>query len=665
MKVFVFTLILVKLFAFQTYSQVQRGVQGEIIPGYMMVQLSDLENLNTLSQTYSPIEFRVERILSQRLKIALVKYDETKAEADELLSQVRSIPYVINAQHDTYVQLREATQDTMPNDPMFGQQWNFHNTGQSGGVPGADVDALRAWGITTGGLTAHGDTIVVAVIDGGCHLGHPDLSLFKNWHEIPGNGIDDDGNGYIDDFHGWNAYNNSGNIPGNNHGTHVSGTVGAHGNNSLGVTGVNWNVKVMPIAGSSGSQSVVVNAYSYVYDMRALYDETDGEYGAFVVATNSSFGIDGGQPQNYPIWGAMYDSMGALGILSAAATANRNWNIDVTGDVPTAFPSPHLISVTNTTRMDLRNTGAGYGLQTIDLGAPGTAILSTTGTSGYGNSTGTSMASPHVAGAVALLISAADSAFISYYKENPGEAALQLKQYILDGTDKIAALENITVSGGRLNLYKPILMLLNLYPRLALDPDTVSVSLYPDEEISAQFFVHNTGGDTLNFVLSIANQPEWISFEADSGRVGGGDSLAVTLYFNSYGLDPDEYSTIMLVQADEGQQEAVVINMEVMKEVVGLREISQKGLKVNVRPNPFSTATTFVIEHANQTTLRILITDMQGRIVQQHSPASYSGKLEWQWHGDDLHGNSCSNGVYFYHIESEAEVQSGKLILQR
>ncbi|HLA63151.1 MAG TPA: S8 family peptidase, partial [Rhodothermales bacterium] len=184
------------------------------------------------------------------------------------------------------------------------------------------------------------------------------------------------------------------------------------------------------------------------------YNETDGAQGALVVSTNSSFGVDLGQPVNFPIWCGMYDELGAEGILSATATANANFNVDTQGDIPTACPSPYMIAVTNTTRTDTKASGAGYGVTTIDLGAPGTSILSTTPGNAYGNSTGTSMATPHVAGAVALLVSGLSSARFQAYLDAPGPVALALKQDILDGTDNI----NInTVTRGRLNLFKALL----------------------------------------------------------------------------------------------------------------------------------------------------------------------------------------------------------------
>src|SRR4030095_15216469 len=174
------------------------------------------------------------------------------------------------------------TERVIPNDPSFGQQWSLNNTGQSGGTPDADIDGPEAWNLTTSGLTAAGDSIVVAIVDGGFYLTHPDLKFWKNWFEIPGNGIDDDNNGYVDDVDGWNAYNNNGNITGNTHGSHCSGIAGAIGNNNTGISGVNWNVKIMAVMGSSGTEAVVVRAYGYCLKQRKVYDQTNGQRGAFV-----------------------------------------------------------------------------------------------------------------------------------------------------------------------------------------------------------------------------------------------------------------------------------------------------------------------------------------------------------------------------------------------
>jgi subtilisin family serine protease len=215
----------------------------------------------------------------------------------------------------------------------------------------------------------------------------------------------------------------------------------------------------MAVQGSSGVEATVVRAYGYVLKQRKIYRETNGVHGAFVVSTNSSFGVDYGQPQNYPLWCAFYDSLGAEGILNACATANININIDVTGDIPTACPSPFMVSVTNTTHNDVKNSGAAWGPTTIDLGAPGTSVLSTTTTGNYGNLTGTSMATPHVAGGFALMYAAASQSLIQAYKNNPDSIALVFKNKMLQSVDTIPSLLGTTVSGGRLNIFKALLLI--------------------------------------------------------------------------------------------------------------------------------------------------------------------------------------------------------------
>ena len=437
------------------------GKESSYVPGEMLIQIRpDLETdsiLRTLSEDFQDASLQSKRLLSKRMNIFLFEFDANSVSDAEILSLVKQHPFVLEAQFNHYVEQRS----TYPNDPSFDDQWALENTGQTGGVFDADIDAPEAWDITTSGVTILGDTLIVAIVDGGCYIAHNDLNMWKNYEEIPGNGIDDDDNGYIDDYDGWNAYNHIGIIPTHSHGTHVSGIAAAIGNNNLGVSGVNWNVKVMPIVGSSGVESIVVEAYGYVLEMRARYNETNGEHGAFVIATNASFGVNYGNPANYPLWSAMYDSLGVYGVLSTGATMNINANVDETGDMPTACDSDYLITVTSTTKNDEKYSSAAYGLTTIDLGAPGIGIISTDNYNTFTYKSGTSMATPHVTGAIALLFSVANEEFLLQYQQQPGEIALLIKQFILDGVDIIPDLENITVSGGRLNIFNSLELLQN------------------------------------------------------------------------------------------------------------------------------------------------------------------------------------------------------------
>ncbi|MBS1517088.1 MAG: S8 family serine peptidase [Bacteroidetes bacterium] len=425
----------------------------DYIEGDLIVMFNSPVNAQEFADNYSDIGMIVKEELVKDMNIYLFQYDVSRSQPVDALMSVMRNDKVAIAQFNHRFKER-VMPPLFPNDTRFSEQWDKNNTGQTGGTPDADIDAPEAWEVTTGGVTSLGDTIVVAIVDGGQQTNHQDLDTWVNYAEIPGNGIDDDNNGYVDDIYGWNAGSNNGTIPANQHGTHCAGIAGAMGNNSLGVAGVNWKVKTMPVVYGSATEANAVKAYGYVFKQRKLYNQSNGTMGAYVVSTNSSWGIDNGQPSNYPLWCAFYDTLGSAGILSCGAGPNNNVNIDVVGDMPTTCPSDFLIAVTNTTNTDAKNSGAGYGPINMDLGAPGTSILSTIPTNSYGLLTGTSMATPQVAGAVALMHAAAGSVYIQLGRTRPDSLARLFKQYILSTVDTLPSLNGITVSNGRLNVAK-------------------------------------------------------------------------------------------------------------------------------------------------------------------------------------------------------------------
>ena len=317
----------------------------------------------------------------------------------------------------------------IPNDPRFGELWGMNNTGQTGGTPGADIDAPEAWDLHAGSRQ-----VIVAVIDTGVDYTHPDLTnnIWTNPGEIPGNGLDDDHNGFVDDVHGYDFVNGDGDpMDDHSHGTHCAGTIGAEGNNGLGVAGVCWKVSIMALkfldAAGNGTTADAISAIEYATLM-----------GARVL--NNSWG-GGGYEQSLK---DAIDAAGAANIVFAAAAGNDfGSNNDATPFYPAGYDSTNILAVMATDRDDLMSEFSNFGLTTVDLAGPGTAVLSCAPGGGYQLLSGTSMATPHVVGACALLLSA-----------NPLLNVASLKQALISSVD--TNLPGLCVSGGRLNLARAL-----------------------------------------------------------------------------------------------------------------------------------------------------------------------------------------------------------------
>jgi subtilisin-like proprotein convertase family protein len=434
---------------------------------------------------------------------------------------------------------REYQLHRLPNDDRFSEQWQLLNNGQIiGGVfgtAGADVSAEQAWDITIGSRS-----VVIAVIDSGVDITHPDLlqNIYVNPGEIPGNGIDDDGNGYIDDVNGFDfgeQDNNPADLLG--HGTLVAGTIGAVGNNGTGVAGVAWNVSLLPlkIADATGGLSTpaIIGAHDYATMMR--------NRGVNIVASNNSYGgfanaFYANAPQGFVAERDAIERFINSGGAFVAAAGNNAFDNDNPGGTffPSSYNIPGVISVAASDNNDGMAVFSNYGVQTVDLAAPGVQVFTTAMGGGYQAVNGTSFSSPMVAGAIALLKTI-----------KPSASPVELREALINSVDRLPAFQNKVRSGGRMNVARALEMIGIEGPAVSfINPGPVTGQLDPSTNTPINSIRVNFTKDIDATLLSTA-----------------GVTLRGNGVDNVFGNGDDNVVTIASIAAVSGNPRAVNIGL--------------------------------------------------------------------------------------------------------
>lgn len=407
-------------------SKPQKGPKPpESVPGQYVIQLSKARASFDIKKLEARLGGRI--VSDVREDIVLVQRDikEDPSEGTRSLSRLREVLIA----EPNYILRASAT----PDDKDYGRLWGLNNIGQkdsggSVGIPGIDMSMERAWSITTGSRD-----VLVGVIDTGINYRHPDLvnNMWVNEAEASGvTGVDDDGNGYVDDIHGYNFVANTGDpMDDNGHGTHCAGTIGAEGNNGIGVVGVAWKVSLMGIkfldANGSGTLNNAIKALDYATKSKA------------VILSNSW----GGNIRSELLQQAVERTYQA-GQLFIAAAGNDSSDNDTGNSVPAGYTFDNIVSVAAIDNRGNMAYFSNYGAKTVHVAAPGVAVYSTSKGSSYESLSGTSMATPHVSGLAALLMA-----------QNPSWTYKDAKTRIVSTARPLASLRGRTISGGAVDAY--------------------------------------------------------------------------------------------------------------------------------------------------------------------------------------------------------------------
>ncbi|MBE7496237.1 MAG: S8 family serine peptidase [Verrucomicrobiaceae bacterium] len=477
--------------------------QNAMVADHLLVKAAEGVDRAHLDEVLRPLGVRIkEQIPGTALYLVSipVRDGQSLPEAVQALGKLKDV--ISYAEPDYIV---HAT--TTPNDTRYAEQWALHNTGQTSGTADADIDAPEAWSVSTGSAS-----VVVAVLDSGMDHTHPDLAanVWANPGEIAGNGVDDDGNGYIDDVRGWNFLNgNNSTTDASSHGTHVSGIIGASGNNGAGISGVAWQVKLMPLkflnSSGFGATSTAITAINYARVKGAHIINHSWGVAAFSQALQDAI-----------------DAAGATGILNVCAADNGNGvNQDVTPDYPSAFPSASVLAVANTTHADGLAASSNYGPATVDLGAPGTSILSTLPGGGFGLNSGTSMAAPHVSGIAALLKAL-----------KPALTGADIKAILHTSVDLIPALTGRTTTGGRANASRALEWVSDITVVASTGADFAGNHGGPFQPEAKTYTLKNHGSSSATWSAAL-NNAYYASVSPASGTLAPGASVTVTVTLNT------------------------------------------------------------------------------------------------------------------------------------
>jgi subtilisin family serine protease len=410
-------------------SKAVAAAPASYVQGEALVRFAEGTSLASVQAAHQAVGATVVRSFNAVPNLQLVRFDGLSV--SEAVARYEARSGVRYAQPN-YLYQPLAT----PNDPRFPEMWQLHNTGQTGGTADADVDAPEAWEEGTGTRK-----VAVGVLDTGTDYTHPDLAANTKANKAECNGRqgrDDDSNGYVDDCHGIDArMGDTDPADPNGHGTHTGGTIGAVGDNGVGVTGMSWKVtvvacKIFDQGGSNGTAAAIIECLEYMELLKA--DGLD------VIATSNSYrGCTEACDFDQATHDAIESNMEA-GILFVAAAGNGGGDNDVNPGYPTNYFLPNVISVAATDHNDNKAGFSDFGDRTVHLGAPGVNTLSTVPNNGYARFSGTSMAAPHVGGLAGLLKG-----------QDRSRDWIAIRNLILAGGDDKPSMATTTITGKRMN----------------------------------------------------------------------------------------------------------------------------------------------------------------------------------------------------------------------